>query len=153
MRQIGQVQVHPLTSERSGSSEFYTLQQSDQTLLVEVGAWVIEDLFMHHFQTDQLLVVRGSLVLVVLQNCCYDYIPLSSHKPTVVQIPPGVPHSAINLSPDPCMVMNAVLRHGPSHERDYRPSKPPFPYDIARALQVLKETTGVESHYPMLKVL
>ena len=108
-------------------------------MLVEVGAGVIEDLFVHHFQTDQLLVVRGSLVLVTLQNRRYDYIPLSDRQPTVVRIPSGVPHSAINLSSEPCVVINAVLRHGPPHERDYRPLKPPFPYDTARVRQLLKE--------------
>ncbi|MEL6381396.1 MAG: cupin domain-containing protein [Cyanobacteria bacterium J06626_18] len=153
MRHIGQVQVQRLSSERSGSSEFYTLQPSDQTMLVQVGAGVIEDLFVHHAHTDQLLVVQGSLVLVVLQNRQYEYIALNGHTPTVVTIPSGVPHGAINLSPETCTVVNSVLRHGPPHEKDYRPFEPPFPYDIARALQLTKETTDIKGHTPLLKVL
>lgn len=153
MGQISRVTVHTLASEKSGSSEFYTSQPSDQTILVEVGAGVVEDLFVHRFHTDQLLVVRGSLVLVMLQNRRYEYIALSAHKPTVVKIPPGVPHGAINLSSDPCVVVNAVLRHGPPHERDYCPLKPPFPYDKAQAQQLLEETIGDHYHHPVLEVL
>lgn len=153
MCQIGRVQIQSLSSEKSGNSEFYDLQPSDQTLLVEVAAGVIEDLFVHRAHTDQLLVVRGSLVLVVLQNRRYEYIALSDHNPTMVKIPPGVPHGAINLSSESCLVVNAVLRHGPSHERDYRPLKPPFSYDIARAMQLLQETIGAQNYHPMLKAL
>ncbi|MEM9805521.1 MAG: dTDP-4-dehydrorhamnose 3,5-epimerase [Cyanobacteria bacterium P01_D01_bin.56] len=153
MGQVNQVQVQALSSQRSGSSDFYTLQPSDQTILVEVGANVVEDLFVHRFQTDQLLVVKGSLILVVLQNRCYEYIPLSSHSPKVVKIPPGIPHSVINPHQEPCVVVNAVLRHGPPHERDYRPIKPPLPYDIAHALRLLKETSSDQHHTPMLRVL
>lgn len=153
MGKLSQITLHPLSSETSGSSEFYELQRSDQMILVEVGAGVIEDLFVHHFQTDQLLVVKGSLVIVTLQNRRYEYHALSEHTRTIIKIPPGIPHSAINLSHEPCRVVNSVLRHGPSHERDYCPMKPPFPYDIAKAMQVLRTATGDHYQYPMLKAL
>jgi hypothetical protein len=44
-------------------------------------------LFVHHYQTDQLLVVRGTAVLIVLQNRRYEYILMSQDKPMVVKIP------------------------------------------------------------------
>lgn len=137
MALISQVEVRRLDSIKSGMVEFYTPQSSHETLLAQIPAGLIDDLFVHHFQTDQLLVVRGSFVLVVLQNRRYEYIPLSEDQPQVVTIPPGIPHGAINLSQDTCMLVNAVLRHGPAHDRDYRPLRKPFPYDIARAEALL----------------
>lgn len=133
-----QVEIRALTSIESGMAKFYTPQSSHETMLVQVPAGARDDLFCHHFQTDQLLVVRGSFVLVVLQNRQYRYIPLSDRHPAVVKIPPGVPHGAINFSSEPCLVVNAVLRHGPVCERDYRPMKPPIPYDITAAIAVLE---------------
>ncbi len=128
---IQQVSIRQLESIQSGMAQFYTPQASDETILVQVPAGAIDDLFVHRFQTDQLLVVRGSFVLVTLQNRYYQYIPLSEDKPQVVIIPPGVLHGAINLNSQPCLLVNAVLRHGSVNERDYRPRKRPFPYDLA----------------------
>ncbi len=122
-------------------AEFYTPQSSHETMLVQVPAGARDDLFVHHFQTDQLLVVRGNFVLVVLQNRKYRYIAVSENQPAVVKIPPGVPHGAINLSSEPCLVVNAVLRHGAVSERDYRPIKPPFPYDLKAAKAALDRLT------------
>jgi hypothetical protein len=132
-----QVEIRQLDSIKGGMVEFYTPQASHETMLAQVPAQMIDDLFVHHFQTDQLLVVRGSMVLVILQNRQYQYIPLSDRHPTVVTIPPGIPHGAINLKPEPCVLVNAVLRHGAVHEKDYRPLQKPFPYDIARAEALL----------------
>ena len=125
-----QVEIYPLESIKGGMAEFYTPQSSNETMLVQVPGGAVDDLFVHHFQTDQLLVVRGSFVLVVLQNRQYRYIGLSEHCPAVVRIPPGLPHGAINLSQEPCVMVNAVLRHRSISDRDYRPLKPPFPYDM-----------------------
>jgi dTDP-4-dehydrorhamnose 3,5-epimerase-like enzyme len=134
---VNRIEVRRLDSIKSGMVEFYTPQFSHETMLAQIPAGLIDDLFVHHFQTDQLLVVRGSFVLVVLQNKQYEYIPLSEHQPKVVKIPPGIPHGAINLSNEPCLIVNAVLRHGPANERDYRPMRLPFPYDLARAKALL----------------
>lgn len=136
---IRQVEIRQLTSVKGGMAEFYTPQASDETMLVHVAPDTIDELYVHRFQTDQLLVVRGSFVLVVLQNHQYQYIPLSEHHPAVVKIPPGVLHGAINLSRESCWLVNAVLRHGPAHERDYRPVKPPIPYDIGAAQAALAQ--------------
>ncbi len=127
------VEVYRLESLKSGTAQFYTPQASDETMLVQVPSGTVDELFVHHYQTDQLLVVRGSFVLVVLQNRQYDYIPMSEQEPKVVRIPPGIPHGAINLSTKECVLVNAVLRHGPAHERDYRPLKRPFAYDLKQA--------------------
>ena len=139
MALINRVEIRLLDSIKGGMVEFYTPQSSHETVLAQIPAYMIDDLFVHHFQTDQLLVVRGSMVLVVLQNRQYQYISLSDRHPTVVTIPPGVPHGAINLSPEPCLLVNAVLRHGVAHAKDYRPLKKPFPYDLAKAEALLLE--------------
>ncbi|MGM0455834.1 MAG: dTDP-4-dehydrorhamnose 3,5-epimerase [Cyanobacteriota bacterium] len=137
MALVRQVEIRTLDSFQGGMAQFYTPQSSHETMLVQVAPQTIDDLFVHHGQTDQLLVVRGSLVLVILQNRRYRYIALSQQQPQVVQIPPGVPHGAINLSDDPCVLVNAVLRHGNPHPRDYRPLTLPFPFDLGAAKQAL----------------
>lgn len=134
-----QVEIRSLDSFKGGMVEFYTPQSSHETILVQIAPETIDDLFVHHFQTDQLLVVRGSFVLVILQNRQYQYIPLSQYHPQVVLIPSGVPHGAINLSSEPCVLVNAVLRHGAPHERDYRSLKQPFPYDLDAAKTTLEQ--------------
>ncbi|BAS57636.1 hypothetical protein NIES2135_29990 [Leptolyngbya boryana NIES-2135] len=131
-----QIEIIQLQSIKGGMAEFYTPQSSHETMLVNVPANTIDDLFVHRTQTDQLLVVRGSFILVVLQNRKYEYIPLSESYPQVVKIPPGVPHGAINLSDSPCVLVNAVLRHRPAIEQDYRPMRRPIPYDIDIAHQL-----------------
>lgn len=138
MALVRQVEIRTLDSFQGGMAQFYTPQSSHETMLVQVAPQTIDDLFVHHGQTDQLLVVRGSLVLVILQNRRYRYIPLSQQRPQVVQIPPGIPHGAINLSDDPCVLVNAVLRHGDPHPRDYRPLTLPFPFDLGAAQTALK---------------
>jgi uncharacterized RmlC-like cupin family protein len=138
MSLIDSVEIKYLTSMKSGMAEFYTPQSCHETILVQVAPWANDDLFVHHFQTDQLLVVRGSFVLVILQNRRYSYIGMSEDLPCVVKIPPNVPHAAINFSEEPCVVVNAVLRHGKAHERDYTPLKRPFPYDMEAAKAALE---------------
>jgi oxalate decarboxylase/phosphoglucose isomerase-like protein (cupin superfamily) len=103
------VTVSPLSSVKGGMTEFYTPQSSHETIMVQIPAGTIDDLFVHRTHTDQLLVVRGCVVLVT----------------------PGVLHGAINPSAEPCVVINAVFRHKPAHELDYRPLKLPFPYDMS----------------------
>jgi hypothetical protein len=145
------VEIRPLASIKAGMAEFYPAQTSHETMLVQVAGNARDDLFVHHFQTDQILVVRRAFVLVVLQNRCYQYIPLCEDYPAVVSIPKGVPHGAINLSEEPAMVVNAVLRHGPVTDRDYRPMKPPIPYDLEAARTAL---TNIESiHRSMLPLI
>ena len=92
---------------------------------MQIPPITIDDLFVHRFQTDQ--------ILVVLQNRQYQYIGLSEDLPKVVKIPPFVPHGAINLSLEPAVLVNALLRHGAAHERDYQPLARPFAYDLEAA--------------------
>jgi dTDP-4-dehydrorhamnose 3,5-epimerase-like enzyme len=127
------VTLQPIESVQGGMAEFYTPQASNETMLVKVPANTIDDLFVHKKQTDQLLIVKGSFVLVTLHNRKYQYIPLSDQVPQVVTIPKGVLHGAINLSNQDCLLVNAVLRHGEPQERDYQPVPKPFPYDLVQA--------------------
>jgi hypothetical protein len=127
------IEICSLSSMKGGKVDFYTPQNSSETMLVQIPAQIVDDLFVHHFQTDQLMVVRGEFVLVALQDRQYHYIPLSDRQPNVVKIPPGIPHAAINFSTEPCFLVNALLRHGPAHRLDYRPLTPPFPFDLKQA--------------------
>ncbi len=131
------VEIRYLSSMKNGMAEFYTPQASHETMLVQIASGAIDDLFVHHFQTDQLLVVRGSFVLVVLSDRQYQYIPLSEYRPAVVTIPPNVPHAAINLSDQPCVMVNAVLRHGAPYAKDYQPRRHPFPFDLDAARRAI----------------
>ncbi|MBK4731786.1 cupin domain-containing protein [Oxynema sp. CENA135] len=131
------VEIEVLESMQSGMAQFYTPLSCHETMLVQVPPRAIDDLFVHHFQTDRLLVVRGSFVLVVLQNRQYRYLPLSDRHLTVITIPPGVPHGALNFSDEPCLVVNAAIRHGKAIERDYRPMKPRLAYDLDAAKAAL----------------
>jgi mannose-6-phosphate isomerase-like protein (cupin superfamily) len=133
------VEIHTLTSAKAGLIQFYTPQASHETMLVQIPPNTIDDMFVHKYQTDQLMVVRGRFILIILHNGKYQYIPLSDREPKVVTIPPLVPHSAINIGNEPCMLINAVIRHGQAHPADYRPLKAPFPYDLIRAQQLLAD--------------
>lgn len=133
------IEIRPLTSTKGGRTDFYTPQTSDQTILVQIPPYTIEDLFVHKVQTDQLLVVKGRFVLVTLINRCYEYIALSDRQPVVVTIPPGVLHGAINLAAEPCVVINAVLRHGEPNPRDYIPRVRQMPYDLAAVQAALTQ--------------
>lgn len=132
---IREISQRKLESIQGGMALFYTPQSSHETMLVEIPSQSIDDLFVHRFQTDQLFVVKGSFVLVVLQNRQYRYLHLSEDLPQVVTIPPNIPHGAINLSQQPCLLVNAVLRHGKTHPKDYQPIAKPFPYDLAKVKQ------------------
>jgi dTDP-4-dehydrorhamnose 3,5-epimerase-like enzyme len=131
------IEIRRMESMKGGMVEFFTAQTSDETMLVQIPPNTIDDLFVHKSQTDQLLVVKGSFVLVSLVNKQYQYIPLNEDHPVVVIIPPGVLHGAINLSSEPSVVVNAVLRHRPTQERDYIPRPRPYPYDLEVAKAAL----------------
>lgn len=130
MSSVRGIEIYQLASVKGGMAEFFTPQSSNETMVVQIPPETIDDLFVHKSQTDQLLVVKGRFVLVTLINRRYQYIPLSDRCPVLVKIPPGVLHGAINLDSEPCVLVNAVLRHKPATERDYLPWKCPFPYDI-----------------------
>lgn len=139
------IAIHPLESIQGGMAQFYTPQSCHETMLVQIPAAIIDDLFVHRYQTDQILVVRGSFVLVILSDRQYKYIPLSEHYPQVVTIPPGVPHGAINLSEQPCFLVNAVLRHGVAIEKDYQPLKRPIPYNFSQVQAALDTLISLPS--------
>jgi hypothetical protein len=127
------VSIRSLESIQGGMTEFYTPQSSNETTLVRIPGHTIDDLFVHKHQTDQLLVVKGSFVLVVLYNRQYQYIPLSEERPQVVSIPPLTAHGAINPNSEDCLLVNALLRHGQASFKDYQPIALPFPYNLEKA--------------------
>jgi len=133
MSKMRGIQIHYLESIKGGMAQFFTPQASNQTMLVQIPANTVDDLFVHKSQTDQLLVVKGRFVLVTLINKQYQYIPLSEKYPAVVTIPPGVLHGAINTTPEPCVIVNAVLRHREPQKLDYVTRGRPFPYDLEAA--------------------
>ncbi|MFM6405153.1 MAG: cupin, partial [Microcystis sp.] len=45
------VEIRYLSAMKNGMAEFYTPQSSHETMLVQIAAGVIDDLFVHHFQT------------------------------------------------------------------------------------------------------
>jgi uncharacterized RmlC-like cupin family protein len=149
MGAIAGIEIVQLESIQGGMAQFYTPQSSNETMLVQVPAGTVDELFVHRFQTDQILVVRGSFVLVVLQNRQYRYVHLSEDCPQVVKIPPGVPHGAINLNSEPCVLVNAVLRHGVAHTKDYRPMKPPFAYDLAKVKSLMSQKLSPIATIPL----
>lgn len=116
-----QIEILPRQAAKAGATLFSAPQPSHETLIAEVSSSASGELFCHRRQTDQLMVLRGAIELVVLQAGVLRRITLREDEPTWVRIPPGVPHGAINSGRQPAVVVNAVLRHGPSDPRDYQP--------------------------------
>ena len=137
---IGQFEFQILEPEDFSGAISFSALSSDETVLVEMPPYTIDEyLFCHRFQTDQLLTVQGSLVVVCLQNRQYHYIPMSDLIPQVLKIPPRIPHLAVNLSSQPCRVINAIIRHGKFHPKDYQTIAKPFPLDLDRIQKLFQE--------------
>lgn len=136
---IKQVEIRNLTSVKAGMTEFYSSESNHETILVQVPLGAKEELFVHHSQTDQILVIRGTFVLVFLQNRQYHYIAVSEYQPAIVTIPSGIPHTTLNFSDESCFVLNAVLKHGKPHKKEFLPIKPPFPVDLKAAKAILQQ--------------
>lgn len=131
MSLVRRIEVQPLAGEVAGTTFFSEPRRSDETLIAEVAPSGEAtprsvDLYCHRFQTDQLMVLKGSIELVILQERTLRLLTLREDEATWVRIPPGIPHGAINRHSSPAVVVNAVLRHGPSDPRDYRPRPLPI---------------------------
>jgi hypothetical protein len=124
------VEILPPECSSSGHTSFSAPQISHETMIVELGTDQPFELFCHRRQTDQLMVLRGAIDLMVLQEGRLRRIRLREDEASWVRIPPGVPHGAINLGRTPAAIVNAVLRHGPHDPRDYRPR--PLPVALLR---------------------
>jgi mannose-6-phosphate isomerase-like protein (cupin superfamily) len=120
MAQSRQVEIVRLERVSAGRTTFCQAQSSHETLIAELAPDQPRELFCHRHQTDQLILLRGSLDLVVLQNARLERITLREDEPVLVRIPPGVPHGAINNGRRSATVVNAVIRHGPSDPLDFR---------------------------------
>jgi len=119
------VEILPRSGLQAGVAFFSDPLPSDATLIAEVPSSDRPQLLCHRRQTDQLMVMRGSFDLIVLQNRHLRSITLREDDATWVRIPAGVPHGAINRSCQAAVMVNAVLRHGPSDPRDYLPRPVP----------------------------
>lgn len=91
---------------------------SNDTLIAEVRRSTRPVLVCHRRQTDQLMILRGSMDLIVLQNRCMRRITLREDEPVWDLTPPGVPHGGINRGRTVAVVVNAVPRQGPDATHD-----------------------------------
>lgn len=119
------VEILPLSTHQAGLTFFSHPLPCNETQVAEVPPSEQPQLFCHRHQTDQLMVLRGSVDLIVLQNRLLQRITLREDEANWVRIPAGVPHGAINHSCRSVVMVNAVLRHGPSDPRDYHPRPVP----------------------------
>jgi uncharacterized RmlC-like cupin family protein len=125
---------------------------SQETTLITLPSGMIDDLYVHHHQTNQLFSVRGSAVIVVWQNNEYQYLLLTEYNPILVKIPPGVPHSYVNLTTKSCTILNSIVRYAPSTGADYRPVKQAQPCDLNAIRQLLlnaRESVISEQTHPI----
>lgn len=129
------VEIIPCRSVRSGLATLREPQPSDETRIADVGPSTHAELYCHRHQTSQLMVLRGSLDLIIVQNKGLQCITLREDEATWVRIPPGVAHGAINRGRTPAVVVNAILRHRPSDGRDDQPR--PLPAALASAWAAL----------------
>ncbi|MAN20136.1 MAG: hypothetical protein CMN94_10280 [Synechococcus sp. EAC657] len=119
--QVQNIEIFQCTSHDSGTAFFSDPLLCDETLIAEVKPSLHSDLYCHRNQTDQLMVLRGSLDLMILQNKTFKCIHLCDSERLWVRIPPFIPHAAINRTSESVMLVNAVRRHGPVDSRDYKP--------------------------------
>ena len=120
----------------TGVAFFSVPLMSHETLVADVAPNRHAELFCHRHQTDQLMVLSGSLDLVILQNRRFQLIRLKQKDRTWDRIPPRIPHAAIVHSDQAATVVNAVLRHGPVYTRDYQPR--PIPRALMPQWQALQ---------------
>jgi hypothetical protein len=118
----------------------YSPLSSNQTILYELPPNSADDgLYCHRFQTDQLLVMRGCMVLVFIENRHKNYIFLNQNVPLLVTIPPKIPHAIMNPISEPCLYLNAIILHNTPHPKDYQPIQKPFPFDMNQVNQLLEK--------------
>ena len=120
----------------TGVAFFSVPLMSHETLVADVAPNRHAELFCHRHQTDQLMVLSGSMDLVILQNRQFQLIRLKQKDRTWDRIPPRIPHAAIVHSDQAATVVNAVLRHGPVDTRGYQPQ--PIPRALMPQWQALQ---------------
>ena len=138
MRNQNYIEVFQSFSHESGVAFFSDPLLCDETLIAEVKPSLNSDLYCHRNQTDQLMVLRGSLDLIILQNKTFECVHLCEKDRLWVRIPPYIPHAAINRTKESVMLVNAVRRHGPVDSRDYKAR--PIPNLLKQEWQRLQAT-------------
>lgn len=94
------VELVPVQRTLHGDALFSAPRTSDETLIAEIARGDAFELFCHRFQTDQLLVLRGAIDLVVLQNRQLRRIPCGRTRPPGSAFPRGAPRRH-QPGPDP----------------------------------------------------
>lgn len=120
------IELLPSVPSRFGDTIFFSPLLSDETLIAEIAPTQGGELFCHRHQTDQLMVLKGEMDLVVVEQGRLRSLTLREGDGTWLRIPPCVPHGAINRGQNPVLLVNAVLRHGVSDPRDYLPRPVPI---------------------------
>ena len=120
MRNQHPIEIFRCANHDSGVAFFSDPLLCDETLIAEVKPSPNSDLYCHRNQTDQLMVLRGSLDLMILQNKTFQCIHLCDTDRLWVKIPPCIPHAAINRTSESVVLVNAIQRHGPVDPRDYK---------------------------------
>ena len=141
------IEVLASPGSSAGLAFFREPLRSDETLIAEVPPTIQPALFCHRHQTDQLMVLRGSIDLIVLQNRQLRCITLREDEATWVRIPPCIPHGAINRGRTAAVVVNAVLRHRPSDGKDYRAR--PLPPALAATWTAIRHGRDQHSARPI----
>lgn len=143
--------IHASPGSSAGAAFFRDPLPSDETLIAEVQPTIHPALFCHRHQTDQLMVLRGSIDLIVVQNRQLHCITLREDEATWVRIPPCVPHGALNRGRTAAIVVNAVLRHRPSDGKDYQAR--PLPPALVATWLAMQQHSDLRRGEPVSKVV
>lgn len=76
------VEQLPFHGSRTGNTLLSSPQPSDEMLIAEVDSMAGRQIFCHRHQTDQLLVLRGAIDLIVLQDRRLHRIHLRADRAT-----------------------------------------------------------------------
>ncbi|MEA5536968.1 dTDP-4-dehydrorhamnose 3,5-epimerase [Crocosphaera sp. XPORK-15E] len=144
---INQVEFVKLERFKDESLSRFGPVLSNETVVYEIPPKNTDDgLFCHRFQTDKLFVIRGTLVLVFIQNRDHHYVLMTQENPLLVIIPPGIPHAVMNPTSDSCFYINAVIRHGKPHNKDYKPIQKPFTFNQLKVNKLM----GLYPHFSQI---
>jgi uncharacterized RmlC-like cupin family protein len=133
MTQPHDISIHPFRFKEIGKSSFSQFLLCDEFVFSVVEPGDSGKLFCHKTHVDNLIVVKGELVLITLFNREYRYTYMSEDVKEFVKIPPFIPHKAINFGREACTLANVIQRLRPEVPSDYRPIEIKLDYDFQKA--------------------